>query len=516
MVFNGIDPAHRDLSFDAVLDQGIGVAGIRSDRAGSAHRLDYPGKRRAVQVDGSRMTARARGCLLSLSAMLLLLLVMPGTLFGQTPPTVQKSASPAPAAISSTVPVPDSALRQRIGEIFDNLDVLEGVSVDVRSGVVFLSGEVAETADRENAVEISKRIEGVVEVQNAIAVSRNFRMSGFAIYERLQTRLTDIVATIPLFLIAVAIFIVFVVASRLIVRKGGFVERLTRNPFLQQILTQTGRAAIIVVGLILALEVLNATSLIGAVLGAAGLGGIVLGFALKETIENYVSGLLLSLRQPFAPNDHVLVMGYEGHVIRLTARATVLMTLDGNHVRVPNADVFKSPLVNYTRNPERRFDFEVGIGVGVDITAARILAIETLQAMPGVLDKPSPDSWVETLGDSNVVLRILGWIDQRQHSLPKVRGEAIRRVKNAFEAAKFDLPEPIYRLNIMDVDDAYRGVAEQPFRRSAPAPEKSGAVPYPEEPAPDIARDTDLEQEIAAERAETPGTDLLDPEAMRE
>ena len=136
--------------------------------------------------------------------------------------------------------------------------------------------------------------------------------------------------------------------------------------------------------------------------------------------------------------------------------------------------------------------------------------------MPGVLEKPAPDSWVETLGDSNVVLRILGWIDQRRHSLPKVRGEAIRRVKNAFEAASFDLPEPIYRLNIMDADDANRSGGQQPSGNRAPAPEKSDEVPYPGEPAPDIARDTHLEQEVAAERAETPGADLLDPEARRE
>ena len=67
-------------------------------------------------------------------------------------------------------------------------------------------------------------------------------------------------------------------------------------------------------------------------------------------------------RQPFRANDHVVIDSFEGRVIRLTSRATVLMTPDGNHLRLPNAMVFRSVILNYTRNPSRRFEFDVGIG----------------------------------------------------------------------------------------------------------------------------------------------------------
>src|SRR3546814_8338036 len=70
---------------------------------------------------------------------------------------------------------------------------------------------------------------------------------------------------------------------------------------------------------------------------------------------------MLSLRQPFRANDHVVIEGHEGRVVRLTSRATILMTLEGNHLRIPNSTVFKAVILNYTRNPERRFDFELGI-----------------------------------------------------------------------------------------------------------------------------------------------------------
>jgi hypothetical protein len=71
--------------------------------------------------------------------------------------------------------------------------------------------------------------------------------------------------------------------------------------------------------------------------------------------------VMLSVRQPFRPNDHVVIDGKEGRVIRLTSRATVLMTLDGNHLRIPNGAVFKAVILNYTRNAERRFDFKLGV-----------------------------------------------------------------------------------------------------------------------------------------------------------
>jgi len=65
--------------------------------------------------------------------------------------------------------------------------------------------------------------------------------------------------------------------------------------------------------------------------------------------------------------DHIVIDGNEGVLISLTSRATTLMTLDGNHLRLPNALVFRSVILNYTRNPRRRFSFDVGIGEADDL-----------------------------------------------------------------------------------------------------------------------------------------------------
>jgi small-conductance mechanosensitive channel len=209
---------------------------------------------------------------------------------------------------------------------------------------------------------------------------------------------------------------------------------------------QFAGSAIVIVGALVALELLQATALVGAVLGAAGVVGIAIGFAFRDIVENYLASLLLGLRRPFEPNDLVVIAGNEGKVIRLTTRETILMSLDGNHVRLPNAHVFKSVIVNFTRNPLRRLSFKVGIGVSESLVDAQHVGLETLRETAGVCPDPGPFTRVEELADSTVVVQYFAWVDQRAADWHKVRSEAVRRVKAALDAANIAMPVPTYRL----------------------------------------------------------------------
>jgi small-conductance mechanosensitive channel len=146
----------------------------------------------------------------------------------------------------------------------------------------------------------------------------------------------------------------------------------------------------------------------------------------------------------FSINDHVLIGDHEGRVVRLTSREMVVMTLDGNHVLIPNSMVFKSVIVNFTRNRLRRFDFNIGVGVSEDLFAVRKLGLDTLRALKGVIDDPGAFMRIETLGDYTVNVRFFGWINQRDADFFKVRSEAIRLVKEAFDDAGIEMPFPTY------------------------------------------------------------------------
>lgn len=211
-------------------------------------------------------------------------------------------------------------------------------------------------------------------------------------------------------------------------------------------LAQTVKVIFIVFGLILALSLIGAETILGTLLGGAGVIGIAVGFAVKDTIENYIASLMLSIRQPFRARDHILINNQEGIVVRLTSRATILMTLDGNQLRIPNAEVFKATILNYTKNPERRFTFELGVDANDDPLAAIKVGLDAIYTLAFVLDEPKAVAVITNVGDSNIILEFQIWVDQSDTDFSKARSIAIRETKHALENEGFSLPEPIYRL----------------------------------------------------------------------
>ena len=139
----------------------------------------------------------------------------------------------------------------------------------------------------------------------------------------------------------------------------------------------------------------------------------------------------------------VEINGIEGYVQRLTTRATSLMTLDGNHVEIPNATVYKSPIQNFTANPNRRISFGVGIGYDDSIAEAQAVALQLLAEHPAVLDRPESQVLGDGLGPSTVNDVVYCWIDGQAHSWLKVKSALIRLVKRAFQTHGISLPSDV-------------------------------------------------------------------------
>ena len=339
----------------------------------------------------------------------------------------------------------DRRIAERIAGIFAELPAFGAVEVEVNEGVVSLSGTVPKPDDIARAEAIVNRVAGVVTVENGL--ERDLSLSaGSAGILTLADRWNSLVRMLPLIGMALGVWLAIAFLGYLIAGLGRLWHRIAPNSFLAELIASAIRFGFTIVGLVIALDMIGATALLGAVLGGAGVIGIALGFAMRDTIENYVASLLLSLRQPFRANDWVQIDTYEGRVIRLTSRATVLMTLDGNHLRIPNGQVFKAVIVNFTRNPQRRFHFDLGVDADDDARAARQLGRDTLAGLEFVLSDPPPEARIIEVGDSNVVIRFLGWVDQRETDWWKAQSQAIPAVKGALEDAGFGLPEPIYRL----------------------------------------------------------------------
>ncbi len=412
----------------------------------------------------------------------------------------------------------DERIGERIRDIFAELPAFEQVEVEVSEGVVSLAGTVPEAADIDRAEAIAGRVSGVVTVENTL--ERDLSVDGgIGGIVDLGERFNDLLALLPLLGLALAVAIVISLIGYLIAGFTGLWRKIMPNSFLAELIASAIRFAAVVLGIVVALDMIGAGALMGAVLGGAGVIGIALGFAMRDTIENYVASLMLSLRQPFRANDHVLIDDKEGRIIRLTSRATIMMTLDGNHLRIPNGQVFKAVIINFTRNPQRRFQFDLGVDGDDDARAAGRLGADTLAALPFVLDEPPPEARIVQVGDSNILVRFLGWIDQREADWFKSQSVAIAAVKDALEDAGFGLPEPIYRLRFdprsasipfAGIDQA--NVDKTPVERAAPKRarvDEPGSTNHASDvrPADDIAEMVDRERRESGDEQDN---DLLD------
>jgi len=251
---------------------------------------------------------------------------------------------------------------------------------------------------------------------------------------------------LPLLVLGALVVLLTYWLSRFVGNRLHLLRIRSQNPYMSGLVRTIVRTAIMLVGILIALDLVGLTSVVGAVLGSAGVVGLVLGFAFRDIAENYIAGILLSVRRPFEPGDHVMIENREGKVIAVNSRATVLMTMDGNHLQLPNSLVFKSVVLNYSKNPKRRFDFAMLIDGSQSIREAQTLGIEAISRIEGVLDEPAPAWTVVEFGANGIQLKFFGWVDQRSADLGKVRSEAIRQVKAAYQRARIESPRTTYHV----------------------------------------------------------------------
>ena len=421
-----------------------------------------------------------------------------------------------PASVIAVTPdeLSDSTIQSRIEDIYAQIDALANVGVSVQQGVVTLSGRVSNEAQARKALGLANRLEGIVTVEDEIERTLDLEGNVIPVLDQLVAKLKRWMKAWPLVLLSSLLFVLIAFAGHRLAKWKSLWNRVAPNVFLAELMAQAMRATFVILGLVVALNLIGATTLMGTILGGAGVLGLTIGFAVRDTMENYISSIMLSLRQPFRANDHVLINEREGKVVRLTSRATVLMTLDGNHLRIPNATVYKATILNYTRNPERRFEFDLGVDAADDPIAAMTTGIDAIRNLEYVLDDPGPNAIIKTVGDSNIVITFMAWMDQTKSDFGKMRSLAIKVAKDAIEQGGFTLPEPLYRVRLDDGGGRLANLQIDPGaepKRIVPDNTKQKAAGVALGDAVlDVSPDTHIDEMVNDERSQSADTDLLD------
>lgn len=246
--------------------------------------------------------------------------------------------------------------------------------------------------------------------------------------------------------IALGIFI----ANKLTDLSRKFIAGKSTDPLMTNFLIKAIKTVFVIIVIMFGLKVAGLDGIATGVLTAAGASAVILGFAFKDIGENFISGIILSFNRPFNVNDTVSIGDIFGRVKSMEFRYTKLKTFDGKDVYIPNSDVIKKPVFNFTEDGYFRMDFMVGIAYENDIDKAKKIILDTMNSHPLSLKDEDRDPFVMTdeLGVNSVNIKVFFWVaaeDYRRDAL-MIRSEMIDQVKINLLTNGISMPANIQEL----------------------------------------------------------------------
>lgn len=275
-----------------------------------------------------------------------------------------------------------------------------------------------------------------------------------------------------------AALLIFLVGRWLARRLVGGLDRvMTRAGFdttLGEFLRNMAYAVMLVLVIITALTALGVpTTSMFAILGAAGLA---VGLALKDSLSNIASGVMLILLRPFRAGDHVIAAGQEGVVLEIRVFQTRLRAFDQRVIILPNSQITTAPITNFSSLPQRRIDVPVGVGYDDDLQRAREVLLQIARQEPLLAAEPEPVVRVVNLGESGVdiVLQVFA----RNDDYVEARSRLVEAVRNKLIEHGLNIPYPQRDLHVYHRDADGRplselllsGVADDGDLKPRPAP----------------------------------------------
>jgi len=179
---------------------------------------------------------------------------------------------------------------------------------------------------------------------------------------------------------------------------------------------------------------------VGALVAGVGVAGFVIGFALKDVLANFASGVLLIVRQPFKVGNFVQAGGEKGFIEELNVFSTILRTPDNKVIVLPNSKVWGDTIVNYAGYETRRMELKVGISYSSDMDKAIDAVKKVIKKDKRILKEPEPFVGVTELGDSSVNLIVRPWVKLADYW--NVYFDLTKKVKEEFDKSGIEIPFP--------------------------------------------------------------------------
>ncbi len=263
------------------------------------------------------------------------------------------------------------------------------------------------------------------------------------VWRTLNGMIQSLLARAPYILVALLVFLGFLIAARVfrrVVHAAGVRTRL--DVTLADLLGRIVSFTLTVLGLFVAAVIIFPSFKPGDLVAGLGITSVAIGFAFKDVLQNFFAGVLILWRRPFVVGDQIRVKEYEGTVEDINVRSTRLKTYDGERAVLPNGDVYTSAILVRTAYDKRRVRFTVGIGYPDSIEEARETIHRVLRETEGVLYDPGPWVYVTELAPSSVNFTVYFWAESHQANVLAVSDRVATGIKLALDAAQIDMPYP--------------------------------------------------------------------------
>lgn len=274
--------------------------------------------------------------------------------------------------------------------------------------------------------------------------------------EKLQETFQVIILKLEANLPSVLFASIFLIAGFFVANKiKSIIKRKTlptsENALTTIFVSQFVSISIKILCIIIFLRILGFSDLTSNILAGAGILTFIVGFAFKDIGENFLAGILLAFKSPFKINDLIETENIIGYVVDLTIRETRIKTLDGKDVFIPNGQIIKNPLFNYTIDGFLRYEFIIGLDYESNTKEAINLILETVKKIEGVINESKqPIVVIDEFAASTINLKVMFWIDtfkstsKTYHS--GIKTEVMQQVLQELMKGGFSLPSDIVEI----------------------------------------------------------------------
>ncbi|WP_261837054.1 mechanosensitive ion channel family protein [Vibrio ishigakensis] len=223
-----------------------------------------------------------------------------------------------------------------------------------------------------------------------------------------------------------------------LVKKSVSHSKMDFSVLMQDFFISIASKAVTFIGLLIGLSQLGIN--LGPLLTGFGVAGVIIGFALQDTLSNFASGLMILIYRPFDVKDLVQVAGIQGTVSHMSLVSTTIRTLDNQTLVIPNNKIWGDVINNMTAERVRRVDMVFGIAYEDDFDYAKKIAMDVLEANDMVLKKPEPNVRVHTLNESSVDLIVRPWVKTDDYW--DTYWDVTEEIKRQFDAKGITIPFP--------------------------------------------------------------------------